>query len=373
MYTVYRRRRGVSKQRFIFVLFSFSLVLLSAAFLFFGYGALYGQKDSGIFFERDFTVQDLVGTPLVLPDAEIAQSVPESGDTDAFQVSEVFAGQGGYDLNASPVSRRTSLSFLPAPAVWMQAIQNADLYPELAYSAYRIREGDMIGVIAEQFGLSQDTLISVNNIRQTRRIQIGEYLRIPSISGILYTTKSEGETPETVAEKFQVSAKKTAAVNHLVERTPLAAGTTLFVPDAFLDWITRQEINGDLFKRPIHGRYYFSSPYGWRNSPFTGKRSFHNGVDMASPMWTPIYAALSGKVTVAGSSAVYGNYVIVSHHSGYRTLYGHMADIKVRTGQYVDTKTVLGWVGNTGMSTGPHLHFTIFKHGSTINPVSLWN
>ncbi|MGI5174483.1 M23 family metallopeptidase [Treponema sp. OMZ 840] len=264
-------------------------------------------------------------------------------------------------------------SFLPEPAVWAKAVQNAGLYPELTYSAYRIRKGDMISVIAENFGVTQDTLISINNIRQTRRIQIGEYLRIPSMPGILYTTKKPGETPGSIAEKYQVSAKKTAAVNHLNEQSALEAGVTVFVPDAFLDWVTRQEINGDLFRRPLRGRYYLSSVFGWRNSPFTGKRSFHNGVDMAAATWTPVYAALVGKVTTVGYNSVYGNYVIVAHHSGYRTLYGHLAGVKARKGQHVDTKSVIGWVGNTGLSTGPHLHFSVFKYGSAVNPMGLWN
>ncbi|HZK19696.1 MAG TPA: M23 family metallopeptidase, partial [Treponemataceae bacterium] len=140
----------------------------------------------------------------------------------------------------------------------------------------------------------------------------------------------------------------------------------------FLDWVTRQEINGDLFIKPLRSMYFCSSPYGWRNSPFTGKRSFHAGIDMACNKGTPVYPALAGTVTTAGWSTVYGNYVIVTHHSGYKTLYGHMSNIKAWRGRWVSTDTCLGYVGNTGMSTGPHLHFSIFKNGVSINPVKLW-
>lgn len=315
--------------------------------------------------------ENLLGKEICIPDFS-EQAEPSASDT-GVAVDELFAGQGGYDVFACEYPIVSGSSSVPDPAVWAQAVQSAALYPELTYTAYRIRQGDMISVIAERFGVTQDTLISVNNIRQTRRIQIGEYLCVPSMPGILYTTKKAGETVGTIAQSYQVSAKKTAAVNHLIEENPLPAGATVFVPDAFLDWVTRQEINGDLFKRPLHRRYYMSSRFGWRASPFTGKRTFHNGVDMAAAAWTPVYAALAGKVTFAGYGAVYGNYVIVTHHSGYRTLYGHMAGIKVKTGEYVDTKSVLGWVGNTGLSTGPHLHFSVFKYGSAVNPVSLWN
>lgn len=242
---------------------------------------------------------------------------------------------------------------------------------ELCYQTYRVKQGDMIGIIADKYGVTQDTIISMNSIRQSRLLQIGQYLRIPSMPGILYTVRVKGETPVSIAEKYEVSAEKCAKVNDLKKDVKLAAGYTLFVPDAQLDWVTRQEINGDLFLKPLHSRYWLSSYYGWRNSPFSGKRSFHSGIDMASPWGTSVYAALGGKVSATGYNATYGNYIIVSHHSGYRTLYGHLSAILVVRGQYVDTNTRIGKVGNTGLSTGPHLHFTVFKSGKTVNPLGL--
>ena len=85
-----------------------------------------------------------------------------------------------------------------------------------------------------------------------------------------------------------------------------------------------------------------------------------------------MYAALGGTVTSAGFNNVYGNYIIITHHSGYKTLYGHLSAILVTRGQYVDTNTRIGRVGSTGMSTGPHLHFTVYKFGKTVNPLGLW-
>ena len=366
---------GVSLRSLAFVFAGFFVFFLFAAFSLFAYNTLCAQKVAGSAGNADAAEgETLLGTEFFLSDRSGLQSQVSAVPAADFSISEAFAGQGGYDVSAGIYGGYRNLqSFLPEPAVWAQAVQSAGLYPELTYTSYRIRKGDMIGVIAERFGLTQDTLISINNIRQTRRIQIGEYIKVPSMPGILYTTKKDGETAASVAEKYQVSAQKTAAVNHLHEQGALAAGTSLFVPDAFMDWVTRQEINGDLFRRPLRARYYVSSTFGWRRSPFTGKRTFHNGVDMASPAWTPVYAALAGTVTAAGFHSVYGNYVIVTHHSGYRTLYGHMVGIKARKGQSVDTRTVLGWVGTTGLSTGPHLHFSVFKYGSAVNPVSLWN
>lgn len=244
----------------------------------------------------------------------------------------------------------------------------------ITYQTYRVKSGDMIGFIADEFNVTQDTLISVNNIRQTRLLQIGQYLKIPSMPGIIYTVKESGETPTTIATKYKVDADKTALVNSISLDTELKAGTSLFVPDAELDWVTRQEINGDLFHTPLKRRYWLSSYYGWRNSPFdSSKRSFHSGIDMASTAGTPIYAALDGRVTAVGYNATYGNYVIITHHSGYKTLYGHMKETACKKGNFVYTNTIIGYVGSTGLSTGPHLHFTVYKNGKTINPLTLLN
>lgn len=244
---------------------------------------------------------------------------------------------------------------------------------ELSYFVYRVKQGDMIGILAEAFNVTQDTIISANSIKQSRLIQIGQYLKIPSMPGILYTVRNDGETIEKIASSYSISAEKCASVNKVGFSDSLKAGTSLFLPDAKLDWVTRQEINGDLFVRPLKAWYYISSPFGWRDSPITGNRSYHGGIDMAALKGTKIYAALAGRVTFAGWSDTYGNYVIVTHHSGYKTLYGHMDTIKVTKGQNVTTETVLGLVGSTGMSTGPHLHFTVYKNDVAVNPASLWN
>ena len=93
---------------------------------------------------------------------------------------------------------------------------------------------------------------------------------------------------------------------------------------------------------------------------------------MACPQGTNVYAALGGTVTSTGFNNVYGNYIIVTHNSGYKTLYGHLSAILVTRGKYVDTNTKIGKVGSTGMSTGPHLHFTVYKNGKTVDPMALW-
>ncbi len=288
-------------------------------------------------------------------------------------------GKGGLDSPGIPqvTVNTVEQAMLTTDDMGIVAAVNENLeleaQPELSYFSYRIKKGDMIGVIAEQYGVTQDTLISVNNIKSSRLIQIGQYLKIPSMPGILYTVREDGETIDTIAQKYEVDSIKCSSINKVDQTESLKAGTALFVPDAELDWITRQEINGDLFKKPIHGHYYTSSYFGWRVNPFdASRRTYHGGIDMACSSGTNIYAALDGTVTTAGWSDIYGNYVIVTHHSGYQSLYGHMSKITCKKGQHVGTSTVIGKVGSTGQSTGPHLHFTVYKNGRSVNPANLW-
>lgn len=243
--------------------------------------------------------------------------------------------------------------------------------PELYYTVYTVQKGDMVGKIADRFGVSQDAIISLNRLKNTRTIQIGQLLKIPSIDGIIYTVKA-GDTPANIADKYRVSLEKIALVNGIADNA-IPVGAMVFLPDAKLDWVTIQEINGDLFHKPLHGSYYISSRYGWRENPFVKARTFHNGIDMATAMGTPIYAALDGTVSSTGYDVTYGNYVIITHHSGYQTMYGHMSKILVSKGKKVTTATRIGLVGNTGQSTGPHVHFTVYKNRATINPATLWN
>lgn len=286
--------------------------------------------------------------------------------------NSIEKGQGGFESPTRP-------NLTPIGETFSYTANELDFeeYEDtsgLTYFAYRVKKGDMVGTIAEKFGVTQDTIISVNNIRQSRLIQIGQYLKIPSIPGILYTVKKDGEDINDIAERFEIAPEECAKVNNLdLQLASLKAGDQLFLPNAELDWVTRQEINGDLFKRPLKGGYYFSSYYGWRASPFTGKRTFHGGIDMAARKGTAVYPALDGTVLETGYNSTYGNYIYIKHHSGYKTLYAHLSAINTKKGRFVYTNTKIGEVGSTGLSTGPHLHFSIYKNNVSINPMNLWN
>ena len=115
---------------------------------------------------------------------------------------------------------------------------------------------------------------------------------------------------------------------------------------------------------------YLSSPYGWRIHPVYGYPKFHTGVDLAGPKGTPILASRAGTVTAATYNSGSGYYVTVNHGDGFSTSYLHMTHYVVSVGQQVTAGQILGYMGSTGVSTGPHLHFTIYYNGNTVNPAN---
>ncbi|WP_293736568.1 M23 family metallopeptidase [uncultured Phascolarctobacterium sp.] len=117
---------------------------------------------------------------------------------------------------------------------------------------------------------------------------------------------------------------------------------------------------------------YISSPFGGRPNPFSGYgRDWHPGIDIAVDYGTPVYASAAGYVQQAGWYGGYGKYVRLSHDFGYETAYGHMSRLAVEAGSFVKKGEVIGYVGSTGYSTGPHLHFEVMKYGEQVNPSSL--
>lgn len=113
-----------------------------------------------------------------------------------------------------------------------------------------------------------------------------------------------------------------------------------------------------------------ASGFGYRIDPIYKTTKMHAGIDFTAPQGTPIYATAEGTAKIAGNSGNgYGNHVVLNHGYGYETLYGHMIRVKVRPGQSVKRGEVIGWVGSTGKSTGPHCHYEVHKYGQRIDPV----
>ncbi|WP_287371694.1 M23 family metallopeptidase [Oceanithermus sp.] len=120
---------------------------------------------------------------------------------------------------------------------------------------------------------------------------------------------------------------------------------------------------------PLKVDTYIASGFGTRRNPFGRGYEFHDGLDLPAWYGTPIYATAPGKVIEAGWSNIFGRYVKIDHGYGYRTLYGHMSKILVKRGQTVERGQVIGKVGSTGRSSGPHVHYSVFVWGKAVNPV----
>ncbi len=135
-----------------------------------------------------------------------------------------------------------------------------------------------------------------------------------------------------------------------------------------------QSAEKELLKKPIKGRPRTSSPYGWRRHPVLMARIFHSGVDLAIALGTPIMAAGDGTITQLGRKGAYGKYIRIKHSNGYQTAYGHMNGYKtgLKVGSKVKRGDVIGYIGQTGRATGPHLHFEVWKNGKTVNPLGTY-
>jgi murein DD-endopeptidase MepM/ murein hydrolase activator NlpD len=275
---------------------------------------------------------------------------------------------GGYIAEELILEEESDILLTPASlesALEPNSISKSHI---LFCDSYLVKRGENISTLAINFGLNQDTIISVNKITNSRLLQAEKVLKIPNQDGVFHPVKS-GETLDAIAQKYNADSEVIKIVNELFSEK-VVTGTDLFIPGARLDWARLQEINGDLFVWPVNGN--ITSSYGWRRNPFNRSlRHFHNGIDIKGSTGTPVRAAMAGRVSAVGYDNVFGNYVVINHHSGYRTLYGHMSVIRTKTGAYVSQGERIGDVGSTGQSTGPHLHFTVYKNGATTNPRAL--
>jgi murein DD-endopeptidase MepM/ murein hydrolase activator NlpD len=242
-----------------------------------------------------------------------------------------------------------------------------DIIETFAWKSYTVKRGDSVSRIAANFAISMDAIIASNGIANARRLSEGQIIRIPNMDGIPYTVKP-GDSLAKIAEESRVPLSALLDANDIRSDT-IAPGTVLFLPGAKMPREDLRLALGDLFIYPVRGR--LTSTFGWRNDPITGVRRYHAAIDLAAPLGTPIKAALDGRVATVGTNSVYGKYIILSHTGAYRTMYAHLNRISVSQGAYVTQGSKLGEVGSTGYSTGPHLHFAVYKNGQAVDPRNL--
>ncbi len=237
--------------------------------------------------------------------------------------------------------------------------------PELKFFFYKVKQGENISSISKKLGLNMDTLVSLNSMENAHSIAVGSRILVPNVPGILYTVKN-GDNIDKISKAYGIQIADVLDANDKVD-PEIREGDILFLPGAQLSAKERAKAFGYLFSKPIRGRY--TSGFGIRFHPIYKRKKFHTGIDIAAPIGSVVKSAKEGRVIFAGWNGGYGKCVIIKHQLGYETVYGHMSKISVSVGQYVKQGQMVGRVGSTGVSTGPHLHFEVRKYGQVTNPL----
>lgn len=251
----------------------------------------------------------------------------------------------------------------------------ADLPATGEITTYTVRDGDTVSEVAEMFGVSSNTILWANDMPKGSALKKGQVLTILPVTGIRHIVK-KGDSIRKIATLYKGDVEDIASFNGISPDESITVGTEIIIPDgemtppkataATSTSTTKKkertfgtsfpEYNGTLI-RPIKG--------GIRTQGLHAR----NGVDIGAKTGTPIYAAASGRVIVADASGYnggFGLYVVVDHGGGVKTLYAHMSKVGTTVGASVSQGEIIGYVGNTGRSTGPHLHYEV--HGAK-NPL----
>jgi len=237
------------------------------------------------------------------------------------------------------------------------------------WQQYKVQKGDSVSGIAKKFGVSIGAVISSNNIRNARGLKEGVTLRIPNIDGIPYSIKA-GDSLSKISASFNVPLDVILDINDL-KSDVIKAGETIFIPGARMNDLDLRMSLGELFIYPVQSKY-LTSGFGMRKDPISGELNFHTGIDLRANTGTTVMASMEGVVSVINENWLYGKHIILSHPNGYKTMYAHLSSVSVKQGDKVSQGRKIGEAGNTGYSTGAHLHFTVYdKNGKLINPLDL--
>lgn len=126
------------------------------------------------------------------------------------------------------------------------------------------------------------------------------------------------------------------------------------------------------FTIPLHAKYKITAEFGEIKHPLSGKTYFHSGIDFAAKLESDVYAAARGTVIATGFDKSDGNFIVISHPQGYQTVYSSLKTITCKVGDKVSSDSRIGLLGSTGMSTGPHLHFSVYKNGEVLDPQTVF-
>ncbi len=299
-----------------------------------------------------------------------AQAISEVGQRTDTKVGVVNPSEENASLQRSVIANTvTSESTPPAVSGPRQDIQ-----------LYTVHSGDTVLAIAAKYGLNPETVLWANNTieQDPDKLSIGDQLNILPVNGVLHVVKP-GDTLSSLADKYKVSLSditgykankldNTAVALTVGDQIVIPSGTKVFVQPQYAN----VETTGDAPDNASKGAGSFS----WPTSGEISQKywSGHPAVDISSWTGNPVKAADSGYVALASSGGSwntgYGNYIIIDHGNGFTTLYAHLSSVFVKPGENVARGEQIGLVGNTGHSTGPHLHFEIRYQGVQRNPTT---
>jgi murein DD-endopeptidase MepM/ murein hydrolase activator NlpD len=251
-------------------------------------------------------------------------------------------------------------------------------------NVYTVKEGDTLSGIAETFDVSVNTIRWENNI-SGQTISVGQKLNILPVTGVKHIVK-KGDTVAKIASKYDSDTEDILVYNGINKEDGLKQGDIIFVPNGIIKPIVVAKSGSSLSAKVVSSNT--QAPAGYYSRPVPGpvtskygsrRGGFHYGVDLGGANGiTPIVAAADGVVSKVVSVCVagykncggrYGNYVIIEHSNGTSTMYAHLYSVSVKLGQNVSRGGKIGVLGNTGRSTGPHLHFEVINaNGSKMRP-----
>lgn len=238
-------------------------------------------------------------------------------------------------------------------------------------SLYVVRPGDTIAQVAKMFGVTVDTILWANDLPRGASLRDGQHLVILPIDGVQHTVK-KGDTLQSIAKKYKGDIDEILEFNDITAYQKLSIGDVVIVPNGKeeTESVSASKSTSGSRSRTIaaypsyEGYYTHPVPGGHKTQGIHG----YNGVDYGAPTGTSVYVAAEGTVIVSKFRASgcgrscgggYGNYIVVEHPNGTQTLYGHLSAVYTSVGGRVDKGQMIGAVGNTGKSTGSHLHFEV--------------
>lgn len=257
-------------------------------------------------------------------------------------------------------------------------------------SVYVVRKGDSVSQIADIFGISVNTILWANDMKKGDKLKEGDVLFILPVSGVEHTV-AKGQTLQSIAKLYKADVNDIILYNDITQDAKLAVGDKLLIPDgemfdeggdkpaANLGTVQTKDKNYYALNpiQNILGYFINPLPTGHKTQGLHGPG--HRGIDIGAPTGTNLYASAPGIVTIVKTGCTvgkprcgggYGNMVIIEHPNGTKTLYAHMSKVITHTGASVARGEVVGLVGSTGRSTGPHVHFEVFN---ARNPGADWS